>query len=285
MTDTTISEIAGIERRLELEAEPERVWRALTDEAELSAWFCQAASFPTTVGSDGWFEWTDHGRYAVRLEAHETPSRLAWRWARDAGVGVEDGPSTLVEFRLEPRPGGGTILGLLETGFDATSSRDDNVHGWHGGFGSLASHVAGDAWEAGISRTYTFRSAPDVVWRAFVETDRFRAWFGGEEPIEMRAGFEGWFVWPSEGRFALRVEAVEPVRYLAWQWAVEPDRSLDEAGEVLRTEWLLIPRPDGGTDLHLLETGFRGPRNHELNGSGWDGDVVPALRRVLGEAA
>jgi hypothetical protein len=49
-------------------------------------------------------------------------------------------------------------------------------------------------------------------------------------------------------------------------------------------QWALEARADGGTDLHLFESGFSGPRHHEQNGSGWDGDIHPALARVLGEA-
>lgn len=100
----------------------------------------------------------------------------------------------------------------------------------------------------------------------------------------MRAGLDGWFVWAEHGRFAVRIEAVEPIRYLAWRWTPEPGATLESAREVSRTEWLFVPRDDGGTDLHLFESGFRGPREHEMNSSGWDGEVVPALRRVLGEA-
>ena len=47
-----------------------------------------------------------------------------------------------------------------------------------------------------------------------------------------------------------------------------------------RRVWLL---DRSGTDLHLLETGFTGPEHHRLNDGGWDSDVIPALRRVLGE--
>ena len=41
------------------------------------------------------------------------------------------------------------------------------------------------------------------------------------------------------------------------------------AAEVLLTEWLLQPRDDGGTDLHLVESGFRGQdlrRQHQWLG-------------------
>ena len=39
-----------------------------------------------------------------------------------------------------------------------------------------------------------------------------------------------------------------------------------------------------GTNLHLLETGFTEPKGHKMNDDGWDFDVLPALRKHLGEA-
>ena len=44
----------------------------------------------------------------------------------------------------------------------------------------------------------------------------------------------------------------EPPRYLCWTWATVPDVPVADATQVLRTEWTLVPRDDGGTD----PTGF-----------------------------
>jgi uncharacterized protein YndB with AHSA1/START domain len=274
----------AIVREIELLASPERVWRALTDPAELSRWLAERVALDPRPGGDGWFEWADHGRFAVRLEAVEDRRRLAFRWARHPNVAVADGPSTLVEIELRESPRGGTTLTLRETGFEDAPARADNVGGWFGAFEGLARHLAAEPWEAGIRRTYTFRSPPERVWRAFADPIEFKAWFGGEDPIEHREGASGWFTWPNEGRFAVRLEIVEPERSIVWSWATMPDVALGDAPEVLRTEWLLNRRSDGGTDVLLLETGFRGPAVYRRNDAGWDGNVIPALRRVLGEA-
>jgi uncharacterized protein YndB with AHSA1/START domain len=277
-------DIVAIDRRIELRAAPESVWQALTDPAELGSWFADSADLDVRAGGEGWLAWAEHGRFAIRVEQLEPPHRFAFRWARDADTPITEGTSTLVEWWLDAAPGGGTSVRLRESGFQREGDRSVNVQGWFDELPALAAHVAEETWEAGIRKTYRFRSAPERVWLAFADPVRFGAWFGGDEPFEMRAGTDGWFAWPSEGRFAVRVEAVEPIRYLCWRWATEPDLAVDVAPETLRTEWLLIPRDDGGTDLHLLETGFRGPKNRALNDEGWDGDVIPALRRVLGES-
>ncbi len=282
--DSATTTTEAIERRLELRASPERVWRALTDSDELAGWFSQRADLTPEPGSEGWLEWDGHGRFAVRVEVAEAPSRLAWRWMNGPDAAIDAG-STLVEWRLEPTADGGTLLSLRESGFAGPSNRTDNAVGWLQELAELVAFVAIEPWDAGIRKTYEFRSSPERVWQAFADPAQFSAWFGGTDPFELVAGVDGWFVWPSEGgRFAVRVDVVEPPTYLAWRWSATPDVALEDSAEVLRTEWAFERREDGGTNLHLLETGFGGPKNFRLNTEGWDTDVLPALRRVLGEA-
>lgn len=275
--------IPAIERQLDFRASPERLWRAITDDTELGAWFGQGAHLVLQPGADGWFEWEGHGRVPVRTEVVEPITRLAWRWG-DVGKSVDEG-STLVEFRLEPLAGGGTRLHLRESGFAAEASRWSNTEGWLSELAELAQHVAAEPFEAGIRRTYALTSPIERVWRAFSEPAELAAWWAGTAEIEIRPGFEGWFVWPKEGgRFGMRFEAVEPPRYLCWTWTPVPEVPVTEAETVLRTEWTLVPREDGGTDVHLFESGFSEPTGFGMNSGGWDGDVLPALRRRLGEA-
>ena len=283
MTDTATTTIPAIERELDLAASPDRVWRALTDSTEGAAWFPERAEIPQEVGRIGWMEWDGHPRYHVRIEAWEPERYLAWRWGSSA-VEDFDAASNLVEWWLESAAGGGTTLRLRETGFESIESRRGNVEGWISELGELLALLGREPWEQGIRRTWHFRSSPDRVWRAFSDEQAFNAWWGGTERIEIRPGFEGWFAWPTEGRFAMRIERVEPPTYLAWRWTTAPGVPFDEATEVLRTEWAILPREGGGTDVHLLETGFRGPKNFGENTTGWDTDVEPILRRHLGEA-
>ena len=49
--------IGVITRRLELSAEIERVWKALTDPNELAKWFPERAEFDPQPGTLGWLEW------------------------------------------------------------------------------------------------------------------------------------------------------------------------------------------------------------------------------------
>lgn len=130
-----------VEKTLHLAASPERVWRALTDAAELARWFPDETDLEPEIGWTGWFDWAEHGKYAVRVEAVEKPRRLVWSWARDAGVPLEDGPRTTVEWRLEAREDGGTTLRLRESGFTEPKYRDLNDAGWDKELGELVVYL------------------------------------------------------------------------------------------------------------------------------------------------
>jgi uncharacterized protein YndB with AHSA1/START domain len=105
-SDTNSTDELTIERRIKLRAAPGRVWNALTADSELSAWFGTGAKLEPRTGAEGWFEWEGEGRFAIRVEAVDAPWRLAWRWARDPGKPIDAGPSTLVEWKLQPDAAG-----------------------------------------------------------------------------------------------------------------------------------------------------------------------------------
>ena len=221
----------------------------------------------------------------VRIEVFEPVTRLSWRWG-DAGKSVDEG-STLVEFRLEPLAGGGTRLHLRESGFEREDNRWSNTEGWMTELAELARHVAVEPFEAGIRRTYALTSPLDRVWRAFSEPGRARRLVVGHARPRDPARLRGLVRLAQRGR---------PVRdaVRGRRAAALPVLDLDaRAGRparrgtrpVLRTEWTLVPREDGGTDLHLFESGFTEPTGFGMNSGGWDGDIVPALRRHLGEAS
>ncbi len=120
----------AIERVLSLDASPERVWSAITDPAELSQWFGDGAELELRPGGSGAFSWNEHGRFAMRVEAVEAPTRLVWSWVHEADVPFDQAPSTRVEWVLSPRKGGGTILTLRETGFRTDLHHQQNTEGW-----------------------------------------------------------------------------------------------------------------------------------------------------------
>jgi uncharacterized protein YndB with AHSA1/START domain len=112
-----------IEKQIELKAPVARVWRALTDYREFSKWFQVNLEAPFVPGQ------TVRGRITYPGYEHHTmevvvqkmePARLfsfTWHpYALDLQKDYSKEPSTLVEFRLEPK-GDGTLLTVTESGF------------------------------------------------------------------------------------------------------------------------------------------------------------------------
>lgn len=130
-----------VEKTLRLAASPERVWKALTDPEELRRWFPEEAELEPRPGGSGWFGWSDHGKFAVRIEEVEAPERLVWTWARDPDVALDEGHRSTVEWILTRRDDGGTTLRVRESGFSDRKHREQNDARWDHELEELAQHL------------------------------------------------------------------------------------------------------------------------------------------------
>ena len=119
-----------VEKTLELDAPLARVWAAITEAGELAQWFGERAELDLVPGGRGAMTWKNHGRYAMRVDEVEAPTRLVWSWVHEPDVAFEDAPATSVEWVLTERPEGGTTLHLRETGFLTDEHRGQNDGGW-----------------------------------------------------------------------------------------------------------------------------------------------------------
>jgi uncharacterized protein YndB with AHSA1/START domain len=138
----TITELSRIDRTIEIQAPPERVWRALTDSEELSAWFQVHIEGEIAAGGEVWMTSVhpQHAgqRWPVRIVELTPFQRVVWRWHPgevDPAIDYTRAPQTTVTFTLEPT-GRGTRLSVSETGFDAielarrAKAYADNTQGW-----------------------------------------------------------------------------------------------------------------------------------------------------------
>lgn len=129
MTTTAIPTTSSdrIEEQVRLHAPRARVWRALTDPDELGAWFgvnlagatiAPGAQVVGRITHPGY----EHITFDVTIAEMVPERRFAWRWhphAIDPAVDYSAEPRTLVAFTLEDAPDGGTLLRVVESGFDA----------------------------------------------------------------------------------------------------------------------------------------------------------------------
>lgn len=113
-----------IEKEVFIRASPERVFRALTDPAELSRWFGVGAEVDLRPGGALKFIWQE-GSEAGQVLVVEPPRRFVFVWGSTH--------VTEATFLLEPQDGG-TLLRFTETGFGPGDDWDrvysDNVSGW-----------------------------------------------------------------------------------------------------------------------------------------------------------
>lgn len=134
MNDTqTVDELDRIDRSIDIDAPAERVWALISQ----PGWWVNSG----TINPDPVVEREDddvvvvnhpeHGDFRIRTVELAEPRYAAFRWLADDAAG------TLVEFRIEDRPGG-VVLRVSESGFSSLSddraawlkAREGNVEGW-----------------------------------------------------------------------------------------------------------------------------------------------------------
>lgn len=129
-----------IEKTVEFDVPPERVWQAITDPKEVAQWFPDRVEGDLKLGSRDSFVWDEHGSFEVEVMESERPSRFVWRWAGGDERTLQES-STLVEWTLEARDGGGTFLHLRESGFDNKKNFEENTGGWDKELGELIEYL------------------------------------------------------------------------------------------------------------------------------------------------
>ena len=151
MTQTT----DRIERKVLLKASRARVWRALSNAEEFGSWFgvrLKDQSFAPGQRTHGQVTHPgyEHLVFEVWIERVEPERLLSWRWhpaplEKDADYASQ--PTTLVTFKLEDAQGG-TLLSVVESGFDAVPADRrlgafrQNSEGWDAQMKNIEKHVA-----------------------------------------------------------------------------------------------------------------------------------------------
>lgn len=124
---TEESAVAGAKGRqatgqIQIDAPVERVWRALTEAAELERWFPLGAEVEPGPGGRIWMSWGNEFGSWSEILAWEPPHHLAVSWAWGANE------AQVTDYRVEGRAGG-THLRVVTSGFPDGAGWDDLVEG------------------------------------------------------------------------------------------------------------------------------------------------------------
>lgn len=153
---STASETDRIERRIVINAPRARVWRALSNAEEFGTWFgakLDGQSFVPGQRTRGQITICqyEHIWFDVVVERVEPQEVLSFHWHPypvDASVDYEQEPPTLVIFTLKDAPGNGTLLTVVESGFDKVPPHRRleafrmNNQGWEAQLNNIARHAS-----------------------------------------------------------------------------------------------------------------------------------------------
>ena len=153
---STGTETDRITRSIVINAPRERVWRALSNAEEFGTWFGatrQGQTFAPGQRARGQITHCGHEHvyFDVVIERIEPPDLLSYRWHPhpvDPAVDYTKEQPTLVTFTLKDAPGNGTLLTVVESGFDNVPPQRRmeafrmNSRGWEGQLNNIAHHAS-----------------------------------------------------------------------------------------------------------------------------------------------
>ena len=148
-----------IERSVLVDAPRERVWRALSNAEDFGAWFgadLKGRAFAPGQPTRGRITYPGHEHvwFDIVIDRIQPQALLSYRWhpyAIDPAVDYAAEEPTLVTFTLEDAPGNGTLLKVVESGFDRVPPQRRaeafrmNSRGWDSQMKNIVRHVTGSA--------------------------------------------------------------------------------------------------------------------------------------------
>jgi uncharacterized protein YndB with AHSA1/START domain len=130
------------ERSLVIEADREKVWRAITEPKRFSKWFEMDIHWNRLAVGEVMTFTHDEGTDKGKIVTVDPPQRFAFNWTADPA----DPAETLVTFVLEVVPGG-TRVTITEAGFEKLPQTlrqkryEMNSKGWEIQLGNIANYM------------------------------------------------------------------------------------------------------------------------------------------------
>lgn len=138
-----------------------------------------------------------------------------------------------------------------------------------------------------IQLKWFYAYAPEIIWECLTNPEILKQWNLSSGDFKAEVGFKWMEIqkprpkmdW--DGKIYFEILEVIPLKKLAYSF--KGGKSATEINLDTVVTWTLIPK-DGGTELHLSQTGFNGPKNYissfimEL---GWRNNVTKRFKKAL----
>ncbi|MEL6329142.1 MAG: SRPBCC domain-containing protein [Planctomycetota bacterium] len=273
-TQTDPKTTLAYEGRFEMPAGADRVFRALTDPAQVERWFAEKTELSDRIGGPFRF-W---GRYTAmctredqadqRLTEFEPGRRLAFTWGWI-------GNPTRVEL-------------AIEEGEPATLRIRHTAEREFPGFERCGEHLMNDFWRVAAENLRSFlasgepalmvehgRAGGDAalsidieapierVWACLTDKEELDAWLTHGASVRLEPGGAYDYGWEINGNHCgpRSIVEIDPPRRLVHDWSHVGD-------ETTRTEWLLDPI-EGGTRVTVRQLGTGSERELSGYSNGW----------------
>ncbi|MFE9205576.1 SRPBCC family protein [Micromonospora sp. NPDC007230] len=234
--------------RVRLAAPAERVWRALTDPAELRVWFAEHAEVELPQRYAFWGRFTPEGDAPQQRLLHADDHSLRFAW-------LLGGVETTSEIELAPQ-GEHTELTLRQSHFVFSEALDGStIRGvlqtwWSLALANLNAHLEGrpllprtDFTSADLRGELVIDAPMDRVWTSLTDSEQASAWFGFPIGIEPWVGGR-YAMGGFEAGYAAKVVDLTPGRKMSVDW-----------GPTGVSTWELA-ESGGKTKLTFVQSGF-----------------------------
>jgi uncharacterized protein YndB with AHSA1/START domain len=259
--------------RVRIDADPDTVFKALTDADEMSEWLAESAAVSLDEGRyEFWGRYAPQGdRPRQTLTSHESGRSLAFTWTFD------EGPST-VELSLAP-DGEGTVATLKH---DSVSAENIALKCfWYVTLANLAAYSESrhtmppfdfSVPAQGDALTRTVIDVPvEEVYACLLDPAQMARWNDGPVTIEPQVGGVYDFGW--EGFGPDRITELDQDKTLAYTWRTLGSDTQTEVRWSLRSS-------RGATYLTLVHGGFADDQAAEVCRQVWPPYLVE-LKRML----
>jgi uncharacterized protein YndB with AHSA1/START domain len=262
-----------IERQIDIDASADRVW----DLVARPGWYINDGEIvehrTERVGDVDVVRDPVHGAFPIRTERLDPPRYAAFRWlSGEAGSDLGAQGSTLVEFWIDDRPGGGVTLRVVESGFlslDVTEEErrkrfEENDAGWREELDAALRYLD----PLVVTRAVYVAADPGRVWAFLTEPGHVARWYAFDgADVDIREGGRLTFHWREHGTYRGTVLDVDAPHRLRFLLAQQPDTdAAEDAPEVTFT----VKAAGAGSLVVVRHCGLGSPEDAASEVDGWE---------------